>query len=95
MNEDDDDEEVSETQEGIKNINYILAGVIGLTVVLLLGALVMYTNDSGSSSDNTGSSGKDLLKKYSNKSGFDKYKKSDSMNFDISKSYRNIKTFKA
>ena len=51
-----------------------------MTVVFLLGALVMYTNDSENSS-NTGSSGKDLLKKYSNKSGFDKYKKSDSMTF--------------
>lgn len=67
MNEDDDgdDEEVSETQEGIKNINYILAGVIGLTVVFLLGALVLYTDDSNSSSSsNSNSTSDNLLKKY-------------------------------
>ena len=72
MNEDDDndDDEVSETQEGIKNINYILAGIIGLTVVFLLGALVLYTDDSNSKVQ-FNSTSDNLLKKYKSKRMYD------------------------
>jgi len=91
--DDDDDDDLTETQEGIKNINYILAGVIGLTVVFLLGALVMYTNNDSGSSEK-GSSGKDLMKKYRDKSKYyDKYKNSNSTDFNLSSPFKDKKIY--
>ena len=82
--DDDDDDDDSETHEGIKNINYILAAVIGLTIIFLLGALVMYNNvgSDNSTTTSSSSSGRELLKKYETNKGFDKYRNNDlKMNF--------------